>query len=97
MHHTPEDDGPDVTLINITIALRDKLNAMADRLYIYGNRCARSAAGRETKPQQRALLEAAWEVAQRYPEELTMAIMRRTEPRTDSSASTHVASGHRPR
>lgn len=96
---TPHEDTPheDTTAIRITNVLREKINKMADKVFIYGNRCHQRLR-REVKPSQMALIEAAWEVAQRHPDEFTVAIMRRTEPRAGIGiSSAHVAGGHRPR
>lgn len=89
--------GDNTTVVRITNVLRDKINAMADKVFIHGNRCHQRLR-REVKPSQMALMEAAWEVANRHPDELTVAIMRRTEPRTDfGNASVNIAAGHRPK
>lgn len=92
---TPDSD---TTLVTLSNALRHKLNTMAEKLFIVGNRCVHSSTGRELRPHQRLLLEAAWEVAQRYPQEFSMAVMRRTEPRAEFGIrADHLATGHRPR
>ncbi len=87
----------DTIMIRILKAFRDKVSAMADQMFITGKRCHK-VDGREFKPHQAALLEAAWEVAQRHPDEFSMAVMRRTEERENIGISAaRIAAGHRPR
>lgn len=78
--------------------LRRALAAMARRIFWTGKRCERTPTGREVAPHLATLLDAAWEVAQRHPSELQMAIMKRTEQREETGQATdRIASGHRPR
>ncbi len=92
-----KDAQDDTLMIRIHKGFRDKVAAMAERMFITGKRCHRKD-GREFRPHQSALIEAAWEVAQRYPQEFSMAVMRRTEPREHIGVrADHLASGHRPR
>ncbi len=84
--------------IRVTRSFRDKVAKMIDQVFITGKRCSHSEKGREVKPHQLALIEAAWEVAQRHPGEFTQAIMRRTHTRGGLGIrADHLAGGHRPR
>ena len=94
----PPDPYENTTLVRVANDLRDLVNTMADSIYTTGKRCHVSAKGREVKPHQGALLAAAWEVAQRHPDQFLQAVMRVTESRSDVGIQTHkLAEGHRPR
>lgn len=84
--------------MQVGAALRHAVAEMAYRVFWMGKRCELSPKHREVAPHLATLLEAAWEVAQRHPGELQMAIMKRTEARAESGQQAgKLAAGHRPR
>lgn len=91
------DTNDDDVMIKIARPFRDRVAKMIEQVFVTGKRC-HMVDGREFRPHQQVMLEAAWEVAQRYPQEFSMAVMRRTEQRREIGVrADHLAGGHRPR